>query len=495
MALTEGNLNSNQNIKKEQLILNIGYNTETGKLILSDNYNNHYLCDLFGRIKTKYLPNVTGQANYTQRQNFYLRNKNIQNKLEILNRPNTSDPSFLNQKGKTEYYPSTRKFEGYTHFPRPLSPPFANIPNYQMKDETKKGLIKNLGKNFSEKNSKGIILKNNLNKGLSYMTTDLNEFDCIKVDSEKILELINKTLNSMKQKCNYKMDVYSKNPLVKALIQFKHYLLSNKDSATINNRRLRQPNSLIKKKYTNIQSAISHYGLRRKNQRLNNLNLDMNLNNIYTNKTATNYFRNFTADKKDKNYDLTLGRKIHMDFGSFSYEEEKKRIQNKKVVMTEGSNVGGRGKREITEGTKETQASEKNNVEEKIKDNNISFISNMREEEKNEDKEKKMHLKGINYFKKKCSKERLLLKGFQMKERKGVMYLLKNIRPKYRNNGELYLEDMEILKKANPIAFAIQKKKDEFDLKQLTKKVNTLRINADNVMKGKKLKISKKEEE
>ena len=51
------NNNPNNKNKKEQLILNICYDMERGKLILSDNYNNHYFCDLFGRIKTKFLPN------------------------------------------------------------------------------------------------------------------------------------------------------------------------------------------------------------------------------------------------------------------------------------------------------------------------------------------------------------------------------------------------------------------------------------------------------
>ena len=87
------------------------------------------------------------------------------------------------------------------------------------------------------------------------------------------------------------------------------------------------------------------------------------------------------------------------------------------------------------------------------------------------------------------NKEKILLKGFQGEERKGFIYLFKNIRPKLRNNGELYEADLELLRKTNPIAFKIQQKKEEFDMKQLIKKVNNLRINSDNVMKGKKLKI------
>ncbi len=52
----EKNNNSNQKEYNNppQIILNICYNPETGKLTLSDNYNNHYSCDLFGRIKKNF---------------------------------------------------------------------------------------------------------------------------------------------------------------------------------------------------------------------------------------------------------------------------------------------------------------------------------------------------------------------------------------------------------------------------------------------------------
>ena len=188
MASEEKNSDNNKHYKnkKDQIILNISYNIETGKLILSDNYNNHYLCDLFGRIKTKFLPNVTGQASYTQRQIFFSRNKNLQKK-ELLNRPNTSKPLILGKNGPVNYHPTTRRFEGYSKFPRPLSPPFSNIPDHEMKEQIKKDLIQNLEKYFSDKTSKNIILNNKSNLGLSYLTADLNEFDCMKVDNERIL--------------------------------------------------------------------------------------------------------------------------------------------------------------------------------------------------------------------------------------------------------------------------------------------------------------------
>ena len=498
------NNNNSKNINsKVNIILNISYNHETGKLTLSDNNNNHYLCDLFGRVKTKFLPSVTGQASYTQRQNYYSHNEKIK-KRELFNRPNTSKALFLNKKGPIEYHPTTKKFEGYSKFPRPLSPPFSNIPDYQMKEQIKKDLIQNLEKYFLEKNTKNIILNNNSNLGLSYFTSDLNEFDCMKVDNEKILKLINKTLDSMKDKNYIKMKDFNKIPKVKALTQFKNFLLVNKDATIINNRNLNQPNSQIKKRYNYIQSAISRHDLKRKNKnKLTLNNEDENLDDFnkkfrLRNLTAGATIKNNKINKKNilsnilksKNNDLILGRKINMDFGYFSYEEEEKKRQNNNDLIKENNTININN--QLTEITKETEESINKFLDKKIKDNNnISFISNMSENEKKYEKENIKNIKGLNYIQKIFIKEKNLLKGFQLEERKGFMYLFKNIRPKLKTNGELYEEDMDLLRRTNPIAFKIQQKKDEFDMKQLIKKVNTQRINADNVMKGKKLKISK----
>ena len=179
-----------------------------------------------------------------------------------------------------------------------------------------------------------------------------------------------------------------------------------------------------------------------------------------------------------------------MDFGYFSYEEEEKKRQNNNDLIKENNTININN--QLTEITKETEESINKFLDKKIKDNNnISFISNMSENEKKYEKENIKNIKGLNYIQKIFIKEKNLLKGFQLEERKGFMYLFKNIRPKLKTNGELYEEDMDLLRRTNPIAFKIQQKKDEFDMKQLIKKVNTQRINADNVMKGKKLKISK----
>ena len=148
------NMNQKQFSNQEQVILNICYNPETGKLTLSDNYNNHYSCDLFGRIKKKFLPNVTGTASYHERK--------IKTK-EKYKMPKTTNNFHIKNKGLIEYYPQTRKFDGYFNFPRPLSPPFCNLPNYAMKEATKRELINHLEKYFSEPKNKQYVSNKNLN--------------------------------------------------------------------------------------------------------------------------------------------------------------------------------------------------------------------------------------------------------------------------------------------------------------------------------------------
>ena len=189
-----------------------------------------------------------------------------------------------------------------------------------------------------------------------------------------------------------------------------------------------------------------------------------------------------------------------MLFGFFSYEEEAKKKQSEiESTLTQENKILKNQKikekevvkdaKIITEGSIDNKEKRNKTLDIKIKVNNISFISNMSENEKKYEEENIKRIKGLTLMNNKYDKERDLLKGFRIKNRKGFMYLFKNIRPKYKNNGELYEKDIDLLRKTNPIAFKLQEKKDEFNFKQLIKKVESQRINSDNNMKGKKLKI------
>ena len=479
----DDNTNQKQNLNKDQIILNICYNPENGELTLSDNYNNHYLCDLFGRIKKKFLPNVTGQVSYKERK--------IKTD-EIYKMPKTTNNFYPNEKGLIEYYPQTRKFDGYFNFPRPLSPPFYNIPNYIMKDATKKELINHLEKYFSNEDSKKFVRNKNFKPEVSYLTGDLNEFDVLKEDSEKILKLIKNTLNSIKEEYALKMNMFNNLPMVKALYQFRKYIKENKESILINNHRLRKPNSTIKKKYDIVHSTLKNFGLRRDNFRnIHKLKLDtLNNDNIsnmppdkkYLTLDSFNPQKNTHPRKTLKN-DFKLGKKIPMNFGMFSFSERGKT-----------SPVQENTKKKETEITKETEQSlYVKTIDNKIKSNNISFISKIFDEGKKNKKNLMKRIKQMKYLKNNLLKEKQLLKGFEAEERKAPMLLIKNLKPKLKTNGELFDEDIKLLKKTNPIAFRLQQKKDEFDMKQLIKKVNMLKVNEKNIMKGKNLVITKRQ--
>lgn len=539
MSSTENNL-YNKNDEINQLILNISYETETGKLILSDNYNNHYLCDLFGRIKTKFKPNITGHVSYTQRQKIdsaRFSNPNTKRSVqstkpeETLSRPHTSKAFFSPQRVQTDYHPSIRRFEGYSKFPRPLSPPFSNLPDNELKELIKTDLIKHLEKHFSTNQTRNIILNKNFNKGLSYLTSDLNEFDCMKVDNKKILELIKKTLDTIREKYVLKMKLFYKDPYVKALTQFSKYLLSNKDATIINNRKLPGPNPTIKKRYECIQSAIARHGLFKKNNENHKNNNKLTLDNdkesnhikrnIYFRDLALDACKGINANKKikaknkieifnnlfKKDNDFNIGKRIPMVFGSFSYEEEAKNKQNENTnTLTQENKTtkkqkhkqkGKESKKDIkgtTKGTIENKEKRNKTIDIRLKYNNISFISNMSENEKKYEEKNIKRVKGLTIIQNNYEKECNLLKGLKVKKRKAFMHLFKNARPKYKNNGELYEKDIDLLRKTNPIAFKLQEKKDEFDFKQLIKKVESQRINSDNIMKGKKLKIQNPKE-
>ena len=489
-------LNHKQYNNPSQIILNICYNPETGKLTLSDNYNNHYSCDLFGRIKKKFFPNVTGVATYHERK------IKTEEKYKM---PKTTKNFFLKEKGLIEYYPQTRKFDGYFNFPRPLSPPFCNIPENIMNNKTKQALISHLEKYFSDNKSKKYVSNYNLNVEMSYLTGDLNEFDSLKVEGEKLLDLIKNTLNSIKKEYALKMNMFNKLPMVKALRQFKKYIIENKEAILINNRRLKKPISTIKKKYDIIHKTITNFGLKRdKFKNIHQLKLDSLYNDNISNEpkmkhlTLDNFYKHETKDKdilmtKLFTNDFKIGRRINMNFGQFYYEDFKKKETQENTKTT---NIKEKNKiSETNKETKETKETEQSlydkTLDDQIKKNNLSFISKIYDNENIYKKNKNIRIKQMKLIKNNFLKEKNLLKGFETEERKGPILLIKNLKPKLKTNGELFDENIKLLRKTNPVAFQLQEKKDEFDLKQLRKKVNILKINEGNIMKGKKLKNNK----
>ena len=117
----------------------------------------------------------------------------------------------------------------------------------------------------------------------------------------------------------------------------------------------------------------------------------------------------------------------------------------------------------------------------------------MSENEKKYESINVINVKSNKLLKEEFEKEQKLLEGFKNKEKRKPYFLQKTNKPKFKSNGELYDRNMDILRKTNPIAFKIQKQKEDFDLKQLKKKVDMYKINSNNVMKGKVFKPTRRD--
>ena len=202
-----------------------------------------------------------------------------------------------------------------------------------------------------------------------------------------------------------------------------------------------------------------------------------------------------------------MGRLINMDFGLLSdktnltsVDESKKlpEISNKdsKNIISRNEetnkNIG------MEDAYKETEETANNNskiksLDEKIKDNELSFISYMSENEKKYAKENNKNIKSIKIIHENGEHNNELLKGYQEKERGPQTIFPKSRILKLKSNGDLYKENLKLLRLTNREAFRIQEQKDLYDLKMLEKKIKISTINANNIMKGKVLKTNKKE--
>ena len=522
---------------------NLCYNMDTNKFMINDSENNHYQCDIFGRKKIKFLPFITGAMN-RYKYPIKLQDYNASFQTNDFSPPNTKrkniSTSFTNtnspkrSKRQIDYHPIIRKFEGYSKFPRPIGPPLTNIPDYEIHEKDKRKLIDNLNNYFDEASAKKNILRKNENRGLTFLTADLNEYDSIKHDTEESLKLIENSMNDFREIYKLKLNIMHKNPNVKALNQFKKNLLLNKNAKTINGRILDEPCDKIRKNYNLIQSIVNRTGLScdRKNERPSNF---YNKISKFTKKNRTDSkFDNTKRNSKNisiivgpdrlndmcKSRDFTLGRTINMDFGLSSDKKHNITIGNinsneneiNKLPEISKTNIINRNDENaklnnLEDTYKETEETATNNVnfskinenptkvkslDEKINDNELSFISYMSENEKKYEEENIQNIKSAYIINKKGEHNNRLLAGYQETEKIPPTIVLPKTRIlKLKTNGDLYKENISLLRMTNKEAFKIQEQKDLYDLKLLEKKLKIQSINANNVMKGKTLKINK----
>ena len=168
--------------------------------------------------------------------------------------------------------------------------------------------------------------KSNDNKGLSYLTRDLTEFDTVKNDGLVLIDTINKTFDEYKEQYKNQLNTFDNLPAVKALKNFKKVLEENSEKNIVNGKELKNYGEDIKKQYDAVYSCIkSSKGIKNEKIMLPKIKENVNTNVRYENKKNENYINDMF-----KSNDCTLGKNINKPFGIFSYEEEKINLELKK---------------------------------------------------------------------------------------------------------------------------------------------------------------------
>ena len=287
----------------------------------------------------------------------------------------------------------------------------------------------------------------------------------------------------------------------------------------INGRELEDTCDKIKKNYKIIQSIVNKCGLSQDGKKDRNFltNIYTKINNNKKNRTISKFDNKYNIknisiiigpDKLNdlcKSRDFTVGRFINMDFG---LNLDQKNMTSNNINNSEISKLPEiskpDNKNNIEEIYKETEETATNNnnisktsnklktLDEKINDNELSFISYMSENEKKYAKENNIDIKTIKNMNRTSEHCNKLLSGFQEKERTPRTLFQKTRPLKLKTNGDLYRENINLLRLTNKEAFKIQEQKELYDLKLLEKKMKISAINATNVMKGKTLKTNLK---
>ena len=474
--------------------------TDSGKVIITDYNNNCHETDVFGRKLRHFLPNITGMLSGKNRLNISL--KMINSKSE--NNMSDNRNLFFGSKNKgnyRDYFPGIRKIDGYSFIPKPISIPFYNQDKSILPDKVRNKLNDNLKRYYSKNNE--IIQKNN-NFRISYLNKDLSDNQGQIKDEKKLITIIDKSLEELKEENKVKLNSVEKNPKYIALNRFKKSILENNEKSVYSN--LKEAPIEIKTKYNIIQNIIKN----RINEIKKKENLIIRKEREYMNKYTKNKKPSLFEIQKNKydikgiiigpdklnnvfqSKDFSIGRTIKMEFGNEKENKLKTDIinidnENKKEITQNAqiNEILPKIVRRINSGNKsnlyqETDTAETNTylnrnnsaLERNKSYDELSFIS--RETEKNEIKKKeKNNFRSLHFFKNNAEIEKELLKGIKKETPKEEINKLKVFqqKPVLKTEGQLYRENLELLKMTNRKQFEIQKQKDEYDLFILKKKL------------------------
>ena len=521
------------------LIKNISYMMDTGQYILIDNKGNNFYCDIFGREQPQFKRNISGIINGEQRKTLN-KIKSVPNIKNSSYSRNSNDDNIKKEESKS-YFPTINRFEGYTPFPRPLCPPFTNIPESVLDNNNKRLLINNFGQKLTVGANKKIFAKKNANNGLSYLTSNIKSYldneraknssddedDKKGYDKSSLINMIDNTVSDYKIKYNCDLkELMCNHSMIRSLLHLKKNLINNDQTNLINGRKLKNPNSVIVENYKVIDTQLNDYykQAKAKNNQKKMLKcysqIDMKNSNNNDNKYAKKLLKKISFNKSTNNskeskrilnlkdYRKDKINKIiykHINKNNNILNESKDKVKDdKENIMSNNSEIINdnninQNKYEDQE-TKETLGNKCNNniinnynSNESDKEDNLSVLSLLNNKENRKFIQFNKKIKYLKALKKFSEKERKFLKGYHKEEPKKPKILIMNEEepPKYKDFAEIYKKEQETLEKCNPIIYNIQKKKEESDLKKMKKKKEFKLLNESLIMKGRKLKINR----
>ena len=504
---------------------------DTGKILVTENNNHKYRSDIYGRKLKYFLPDISGMLSGLNRSKLKM---NISKSLNNISQNNNNDINIKNSRKKNiyiNYIPGIKKIDGYNFLSKPISTPFYNEPNSLFSKKIKEQLNENINIFYDKENSK---LQKNNNFRISYLNKSLNNNLLEKKDEEKIITLINKSIDELKQENKLKLSAIEKNPNYLALNRFKKKIYDDNNKGIYSKLKetpleIQEKNNILKNviqyKIKEIKKQTELFEKRKKkimNKYLyqkSNSSFDIQKNKFNNIKINTNTNNNIIIgpDKVNdifRSKDFSLGRNIKMDFGAFSYSKDNMKEKSKDNIEEKELN----NNTNTTENKKidkilpkikikkldkvndlltnknilnqETETAEtntrfnRNNSDNHFIYNNksldeISFISH--ENDKNDkgdikNKNYKNNIHSLKTVKSHAEIEKELLKGIKLEKPKELNEEKKiKIKPVLKTEGQLYIQNLELLKKSNKRQYDLQKKKDEYDLMLLKKKLGNKR--------------------
>lgn len=234
------------------IIKQILYDTDTGLLWFRDSKGNKYQCSIYGDKLVQFHPKISGIASATQRKK--------EGSDWFTNIPSLSTKEI-------DYYPISNKLECYSQFPRPLVRPLSNIDYSKRNEHLRDQLVSILKQNYASDKALHLFMEGNNSQAmtsLSFSTCKLANEQKYLIDTEKILDLIKSTFDSMFfNKADWEIDIIKHQVQYKALKKLKQFLQLNNYDINVYHYgiTLNSPSNKVKRLFSAVNRTINKKNL------------------------------------------------------------------------------------------------------------------------------------------------------------------------------------------------------------------------------------------